>query len=51
MALAADEMSALVQVLGQQKITNQQLAEIMHGQRKADELRLTQEFGEETKKY
>ncbi|KAH8786249.1 hypothetical protein BGZ57DRAFT_818295, partial [Hyaloscypha finlandica] len=50
MALAADEMSALVQVLGQQKITNQQLAEIMHEQRKADELRLTQEFGEETKK-
>jgi hypothetical protein len=50
MALAADEMSALVQVLGQQKITNQQLAEIVHEQRKADELRLTQEFGEETKK-
>lgn len=50
MALAADEMSALVEVLGQQKITNQQLAEIMHEQRKAGELRLTQEFGEETKK-
>jgi hypothetical protein len=28
MALATDEMSAMLEVLGQQKITNQQLAEI-----------------------
>jgi Cdc6-like AAA superfamily ATPase len=50
MALAADEMSAMLEVLGQQKITNQQLAEIRHEQRKTNEIRLAQEFGEEAKK-